>query len=99
MQGHDIDRFRTATGWEQPCIQCKTVFESKRADASFCSPTCRKAHQREVERWEKWIDDMSLKGDELVNVAKGFKHSKRMYGVFLKLQRDLKVAIEEFENV
>ena len=99
MQGHDIDRNRTEYGWEQNCAHCGKRFEAKRVDASFCTSTCRKAHQRDVERWEKWIADLGLKGEELVDVAKGFKHSKRMYGVYLKLQRDLKIAIEEFEDV
>lgn len=99
MQGHDIDRDRTETGWSQQCAHCKKTFESKRADATFCSPRCRKQHQREVEKWEKWILDLSNKGEELVEVAHWFRNSKRVYAAYLKLQRDLVIAIEEFENV
>lgn len=98
-QGHDIERYRTETGWEQNCAQCNRRFEAKRADATFCSPICRKASQREVERWNNWIDNLTSQGDELVGVAKKFKTSKRMYAAFLKFQRSLKIAIEEFEDV
>jgi endogenous inhibitor of DNA gyrase (YacG/DUF329 family) len=99
MQGHDIDRTKMDWGYEMDCPQCGERFSSKRSDATFCSPKCRKASQREIERWNTWIDELDYKGEELVNVAKKFKTSKRMYASFLKLQRSLKIAIEEFEDV
>lgn len=99
MQGHDIERTKMEWGYEQECPQCGERFSSKRSDATFCSPTCRKASQREVERWNLWIEGLDSRGEELVDVAKKFKNSKRMYTAFLLLQRSLKVAIEQFEDV
>lgn len=99
MQGHDIERTKMDWGYEMDCAQCGKRFSAKRSDASFCSSACRKASQREVERWNAWIDSLDYKGEELVQVAKNFKTSKRMYAAFLKLQRSLRIAIEEFEEV
>lgn len=99
MQGHDINRTKMEWGYEVDCAQCGKRFTSKRSDASFCSANCRKRSEREVERWNAWIDNLEYKGLEFVDVARKFKRSKRMYDAFLKLQRAINVAVEEFEDV
>lgn len=99
MQGHDVDRVKMEWGYEVTCAQCGKRFTSKRSDASFCNANCRKRSEREVERWNAWIDNLEFKGREFVDVARKFKRSRRMYEAFIKLQKSLQVAIEEFEDV
>jgi len=98
MQGHDVDRTRTESGWVCECVVCHERFEAKRSDASICSPRCRKRLQRETEYWNNWIEGLDAWGEKLVSVAKTFRRSKRVYAAYLKLQRALQIAIEEFEN-
>jgi len=50
---HDVERNREMEGYYVRCAECGHEFEAKRADAAFCSSTCRgKEFRRRAKREE-----------------------------------------------
>lgn len=99
MQGHDTDRVKIDDWtWSITCLQCGTVFESKRSDATFCHVNCRQRFSKEPQKLLNTIQALKDDGYKLVNIAEKYKHNTHVFEEMKALRDRLNYALSIFEG-
>ena len=80
------------------CYQCGNTFEATRSDATFCSAKCRVAYSREPKKLQNAIEALGGMAVELKRLSKKYKHSDRVMEEMLKLQKEIGIALSNFEE-
>ena len=98
MLRHDTDRTKVGDrDYRVECLQCGTVFEASRSDATFCSARCRVAYSREPQKLEATIEKMNQLMRALDRDAVKYRKSHRVFAAMRDLRDSLSASLERFE--
>lgn len=96
MQGQQIERFRTESGWSFRCAHCGTVTESRRSDATFCSPKCRKAHERAQSDFRRQLADLRWAVPDIANKIDKYGCDEQVRQLLIDLKAEITIALSRY---